>query len=56
MPRGWSTTEEHSVYEALPTILAEYQQAQRALSQTCSSCVAQRVRTQQVLSQLRRMN
>ena len=34
-PRGWSTTEEHSVYTALPTILTEYLQLKR---ESCWSC------------------
>ena len=37
-PRGWSTTEEHSVYTALPTILTEYLQLKRALRESCWSC------------------
>jgi hypothetical protein len=45
-PRAWSETEEHSVYAALPTILAQYLEAEEALQDSCSSCVAMRVNAQ----------
>jgi len=47
LPRGWSTTEENSVYAALPSILLQYQQAQDELGQSCNTCVAQRIGAQQ---------
>ena len=53
-PKGWSTTEEHSVYRALPSILAEYQTASIALAESCSECVSQRVSAQKRLSLLMR--
>jgi hypothetical protein len=45
-PKAWSTTEEHSVYAALPSVLAEYRAAQQALQQSCSACVSLRIASQ----------
>lgn len=53
-PNGWSTNEEHSVYSALPSILAEYQRARIGLAESCSKCVSQRVAAQQRFSLLMR--
>ena len=53
-PRAWSSTEENSVYAALPSILAEYRQAEQGLGESCSACISQRIGAQQMQTLWRR--